>query len=154
AEESTGDLGRFQEESDLVLALDPIDGTKQYRDKSGNGYAVMLHLRDDQDVLYSLVFIPEKGEHGYWVEAHEGRVACGPDDPSRPAIDVVRGLPTFDDSHPRTKRVYLIGFQHRDVEAARQVTAAGLEGIAPDDMPGSIYQLLAEGEFGGSLIHS
>lgn len=154
AEESTGDLGRFSDASDLVLALDPIDGTKQYRDKSGNGYAVMLHLRDESDVLYSLVYIPEKGEHGCWVEAHEGRVAAGPDDPSRPAIDVVRGLPTFDGTTARTKRVYLIGFQHRDEEAARQVTAAGLEGVASDQMPGSIYQLLAEGEFGGSLIHS
>ena len=26
--------------------------------------------------------------------------------------------------------------------------------VAPDEMPGSIYPLLATGEFGGSLIHS
>jgi 3'(2'), 5'-bisphosphate nucleotidase len=155
AEESTGDLARFSTDADLVIALDPIDGTKQYRDKSGNGYAVMLHLRNATDVLYSLVYVPEKGEHGWWVEASAGRVACGPDDPSRPALDVVRSLPTFAASTPlKSRKIYLIGFQHRDRMAAEWVTQAGLEGIAPDDMPGSIYELLAQREFAGSLIHS
>ena len=36
----------------------------------------------------------------------------------------------------------------------RAVTDAGLEGVAADDAPGSIYPLMASGEFGGSLIHS
>lgn len=155
AEETTGDLARFAQVSDLVISLDPIDGTKQYRDKTGNGYAVMLHLRNAADVLYSLVYIPEKGEHGWWVEAAENRVACGPDDPARPALDVVRSLPTFTpDNHPRSPQIYLIGFQHREQLAADRVTAAGLQGVAADNMPGSIYELLARGEFGGSLIHS
>lgn len=155
AEETTGDLGRFPADSELAISLDPIDGTKQYRDKSGNGYAVMLHLRNAADVLYSLVYIPEKGEHGWWVEASAGRVACGPDDPSRPALDAVRSLPTFDASIPlQSRRIYLIGFQHRDRMAAERVTHAGLVGVAPDDMPGSIYELLARREFAGSLIHS
>lgn len=155
AEESTGDLGRFATESELTIALDPIDGTKQYRDKSGNGYAVMLHLRNATDVLYSLVYIPEKGEHGWWVEGSAGRVACGPDDPSRPALDVVRSLPTFEASMPlKSRNIYLIGFQHRERMAAERVTQAGLEGVAADDMPGSIYELLAQREFAGSLIHS
>jgi len=155
AEESTGDLGRFATEAELAIALDPIDGTKQYRDKSGNGYAVMLHLRNATGVLYSLVYVPEKGEHGWWVEASAGRVACGPDDPLRPALDVVRSLPTFTASTPlRSRKIYLIGFQHRELMAAEQVTQSGLEGIAADDMPGSIYELLAQREFAGSLIHS
>jgi 3'(2'), 5'-bisphosphate nucleotidase len=155
AEESTGDLDRFAQTGDLVIALDPIDGTKQYRDKTGDGYAVMLHLRNATDVLYSLVFVPAKGPHGYWVEVAEGRVACGPDDPSRPALDVVRSLPTYTaDNRPASSRIYLIGFQERDGMAAERVTAAGLTGVAPDDMPGSIYELLARGEFTGSLIHS
>ncbi len=154
AEESTGDLARFPEESELVLALDPIDGTKQYRDKTGNGYAVMLHLRNATDVLYSLVYIPEKDEPGWWVEAHEGRIACGPDDPSRPAVDAVRSLPTFDASTPRGDSIYIIGFQHREAEAARQVTAAGLTGVASENMPGCVYELMAQGTFAGSLIHS
>ncbi len=155
AEETTGDLDRFAQAGDLVIALDPIDGTKQYRDKTGDGYAVMLHLRNATDVLYSLVFVPAKGPHGYWVEVADGRVACGPDDPSRPALDVVRSLPTYTaDNRPASSRIYLIGFQQRDGLAAERVTAAGLTGVAPDDMPGSIYELLARGEFTGSLIHS
>jgi len=154
AEETTGDLARFSTDSDLVISLDPIDGTKQYRDKTGNGYAVMLHLRNATDVLYSLVFVPEKGETGYWVEVSDGRVACGPDDPSKSALDVVRSLPTFTTADQQGKQIYLIGFQQRDVMAAERVTQAGLVGVAPDNMPGSIYELLARGEFAGSLIHS
>ena len=155
AEETTGDLARFPEKADLVISLDPIDGTKQYRDKTGNGYAVMLHLRSADTVHYSLVFVPEKGEHGWWVEAHGDRIVCGPDDPSRSAYDVLQALePISSATRPDSPQIYLIGFQHRDVAAAAAVTAAGLQGVAPDDMPGSIYELLARGEFGGSLIHS
>jgi 3'(2'), 5'-bisphosphate nucleotidase len=64
AEEVTGDLAKFATESEYTLAIDPIDGTKQYRDKTGNGYAVMLHLRSPETVLYSLVFAPETGPNG------------------------------------------------------------------------------------------
>jgi 3'(2'), 5'-bisphosphate nucleotidase len=155
AEESTGDLERFPQQAELTIALDPIDGTKQYRDKTGNGYAVMLHLRTVETVLYSLVFIPEKGEHGWWVECDGDRLVCGPDDPSRAAGDVLRSLPAIDrSSRSAAKKIYLIGFQQRDGEAARKVSETGLVGVAPDDMPGSIYELLADGEFAGSLIHS
>lgn len=155
AEETTGDLARFPEQADLVISLDPIDGTKQYRDKTGNGYAVMLHLRSKDTVHYSLVFVPEKGEHGWWVEAHGDRIVCGPDDPARQARDVLQSLPPITTAtRPDSRQIYLIGFQQRDVAAAQAVSAAGLVGVAPDDMPGSIYELLARGEFGGSLIHS
>src|SRR3712207_1358010 len=41
AEETTGDLARFAAESEYTIALDPIDGTKAYRDRAGDGYAVM-----------------------------------------------------------------------------------------------------------------
>ncbi|MFO0919538.1 MAG: inositol monophosphatase family protein [Planctomycetaceae bacterium] len=155
AEESTGDLARFPAEAELTISLDPIDGTKQYRDKTGNGYAVMLHLRNLDTVLYSLVFVPEKGEYGWWVECDGERLVCGPDDPARPAGDVLRSLPKMDrDQLSAAKKIYLIGFQQRDAAAAQQVTEAGLIGVAPDDMPGSIYELMAHGEFAGSLIHS
>src|SRR5688500_17175619 len=56
AEEVTGDLGRFAKGPEYVSALDPIDGTKQYRDRSGDGWSVMLHLRTATEVLYSLVY--------------------------------------------------------------------------------------------------
>jgi 3'(2'), 5'-bisphosphate nucleotidase len=155
AEESNGDIGRFATESELTIALDPIDGTKQYRDHTGNGYAVMLHLRDRDTLHYSLIFVPEAGEHGTWVEAIGSRIVVGPDDPNRPAVEVLDELtPITPQTRPNSKNIYLIGFQKRDRERADAVTAAGLQGFAPDDMPGSIYPLLARGDFGGSLIHS
>src|SRR3984885_3049930 len=92
AEESTGDLARFAQDSEVVVSIDPIDGTKQYRDHTGNGYAVMLHLRNRETVLYSLGFVPESGPSGAWVEVHEGRIVTGPDDCSRPARAVLDRL--------------------------------------------------------------
>lgn len=155
AEEKTGDLHLFPDDAELTIALDPIDGTKQYRDKTGNGYAVMVHLRNAETVLHSLVYLPEQGEHGGWVECDGERLVCGPDDPQRPATDVLRSLPNCSLAGPSAaKKIYLIGFQQRDVAAAQAVTAAGLEGVAPDDMPDSIYPLLTTGQFAGSLIHS
>lgn len=155
AEEETGDMARFAVEGDYTIALDPIDGTKQYRDKTGNGYAVMLSLRSPETLHYSLVYLPEAGEHGEWVEAVGERIVVGPDDPSRPARAVLDARPAVDPAtRPDSKNVYLIGFQKHDPDKARMVTETGLNGFAPDDMPGSIYPLLARGEFGGSLIHS
>lgn len=155
AEESTGDTARFASEGEYTIAIDPIDGTKQYRDRTGNGYACMALMRSPETVLYSLVYLPEKGPEGAWVEAVENRVACGPDDFERPAAAVVSSLPAIDPrTRPASKRIYMIGFQKRDRERAAAVTAAGLEGVVSDEMPGSIFDLLARGEFGGSLIHS
>lgn len=155
AEETTGDLERFARESDYTLALDPIDGTKAYRDRTGAGYCVMLNLRSAATVHYSLVYAPEEGPDGTWVEARGRQVVCGPDDPSRPAVEVLRSIPPIDPARrPDSKNIYLIGFQRRDPDCAQAVTQAGLHGYPPDDMPGSIYPLLARGEFGGSLIHS
>ncbi|MFV0442074.1 MAG: inositol monophosphatase, partial [Planctomycetaceae bacterium] len=53
-----------------------------------------------------------------------------------------------------SRKIYLIGFQKEDRARAELVSQLGLEGVPPDDMPGSIYPLLATGEFAGSLIHS
>ena len=155
AEESTGDLARFATESEYTIAIDPIDGTMQYRDKTGNGYAVMLNLRSAQTVHYSLVYIPERGPHGTWVEAVGNRVVCGEDDHARPAEEVLKTLTKVDPAtRPDSKKIYLIGFQQDDPVKAQKVTDAGLEGHTSETMPGSIYELLAAGEYGGSLIHS
>ena len=154
-EEETGDMARFPDEAQYTIALDPIDGTKQYRDRSGNGYAVMLTLRSVETIHYSLVYVPETGEDGTWVEVSGDRVTVGPDDHSRPAREVLDSLPVMtNDNRPDSNKIYLIGFQDRDPDCAQAVTDTGLHGFAPDDMPGSIYPLLASGEFGGSLIHS
>jgi 3'(2'), 5'-bisphosphate nucleotidase len=155
AEEKTGDLAPFSQESPLTLALDPIDGTKAFRDRTGNGYAVMLHLRSESNVIASLVYLPETGAHGTWVQVDGDTVKCGPDDPSRPAMDVLSNLsPINAASRGESRKIYLIGFQQNDRARAELVTAVGLEGVPPDDMPGSVYPLLATGEFAGSLIHS
>lgn len=155
AEESTGDLERFADDSDYTLALDPIDGTKQYRDKTGNGYSLILTLRSPADLHYTLVYVPESGPFGSWVEVSGDRLICGQDDPSRAANEVLRGMtPITPRTRRESKKIYLIGFQHHDRTKAQLVTQTGLEGVAADDCPGCLYELLATGEYGGSLIHS
>jgi 3'(2'), 5'-bisphosphate nucleotidase len=155
AEEETGDLERFADEGEYVISLDPIDGTRQFRDHTGDGWCVMLHVRTRDTVHYSLVFVPQAGPHGTWVEAVGDKILVGADDPSRPAREVLDALPPVDvNNWDGSNQIYLIGFQTRDEERAENVTELGLQGVAPDDMPGSIYPLLASGEFGGSLIHS
>jgi 3'(2'), 5'-bisphosphate nucleotidase len=159
-EETTGDMQWFASDSHLAIAIDPIDGTKQYRDRTGNGYSIICHLHTDSTPLYSLVFAPEMGPTGTWVEVLEGRIACGPDDVSRPARDVLDQLPNL--AAPRTAPgpgIYLIGFQHRDAERAREVDQIPwkqhtLAGHTSDEMQGSIYPLMATGDYVGSLIHS
>jgi 3'(2'), 5'-bisphosphate nucleotidase len=138
-----------------VLALDPIDGTRTFRDRTGDGYAVMLHLRDAAQVLYSLVYLPEMGPLGAWVQAYGSTIKYGPDDPGIPAAELLDRMPPLATRRDvASPNIYLIGFQQHDAERARQVDAAGLHGVPPDNMPGAIYPLLCAGEFGGSLIHS
>lgn len=154
-EEYTGDMDHFAQESEYTIALDPIDGTMQYRDKTGNGYAVMLNVRSDETVHYSLVYIPETGPNGTWVQAYDNRVICGEDDPTRPAHEVLASIPPVDAATlPDAKEIYLIGFQDEDPAKAQLVTDAGLLGRTADKMPGSIFELLSRGKYGGSLIHS
>lgn len=154
AEEVTGDLERFAKKSDYVIALDPIDGTKQYRDRTGDGWSVMLHLRTATDVLYSLVYIPAAGNAGRWVEVNQGAIRVGDDDLSRPAREVLDSMPNGNPRAHNSKKYYMIGFVGRERESVDAVRAAGLEGVDADDTPGCIYDLMSTGEFAGSLIHS
>ncbi len=159
-EETTGDMAHFATTSELAISIDPIDGTKQYRDKTGNGYSIIVHLHDDSSPHYSLVFAPEMGEHGTWVEVTPDRIVCGPDDPSQTARAVLDSL--SDISSRRTDAgpgIYLIGFQKRDAQRAREVDGLivrgrNLQGHTSDEMHGSIYPFMATGEYTGSLIHS
>ena len=64
AEEGTGDIDRFAADAPYTIAIDPIDGTKMYRDRSGDGWAVIVMLRSVETVHYSLVYIPETGDQG------------------------------------------------------------------------------------------
>ncbi len=155
AEESVGDLGRFASAGDVVLAIDPIDGTKIYRDRSGSGYAVMVHLRTREAVVYSLIYLPEDGPEGSWLEATGDRLVLGPDDLEQPARAVLDALPAVAPTRRAARRaVYVAGFQGRDREVADAVTAAGFEGVPPAAMTGSVYPLLARGEMAGALLHT
>ena len=188
AEESTGDVGRFATESPYTIAIDPIDGTKCYRDRTGGSYSVVVMLQSAETVHYSLVYIPETGPRGTWVEvgrrrsevggrrsedgksaetaptsvlrppssdASGDRIVTGPDDWDRPAADVLAGfVPVAKTNRPKSRNVYVIGFQQHDRAKADAVTAAGLKGFTADDLPGCVFELQARGEFAGSLIHT
>src|SRR3989442_2054905 len=154
AEEVAGDLGRFAEDGEWVLAIDPIDGTREYRDRTGNGYSVMLHARTADTVHYSLVLLPEESADGTWLEARDGRIALGPDDPSRTARSVLDALPSVvDDRRRKTRRILVSGFLGHDEERARTLSAAGLEGVRGFETGGSLFPLMARGELGGALYH-
>lgn len=155
AEEVSGDLGRFAKDGELTLAIDPIDGTRIYRDRAGNDYAVMLHLRTPDDILYSLVYFPEDGAEGLWLEARADRILLGPDDHTRPARSVLDTLPPITAGRRHdSRRILVAGFMGRERPAARAVTTAGFDGLLGGDTGGSLYPLLARGELGGALVHT
>jgi Inositol monophosphatase family len=155
AEEKTGDLAAFNAAGTLTIALDPIDGTKQFRDRTGNGYGVLLHIRHATDVLYSLAFLLEMGPDGTWVQVSAGAVRYGPDQPRQPAGAVLAALPRLAPQSPAgPAKIFLTGFQGRDEERASAVTQAGLCGLVPADMPGSLVPLFANGDMAGALLHS
>ena len=129
AEETSGDLGRFASDGEWVLALDPIDGTREYRDRTGNGYSVMVHLRSATDVAYSLVYLPEDGPNGSWVETGADGVAIGADDHGRVARAVLESLPRLRSRPARNRRILVEGFLRHERERAAAVTAAGLHGV-------------------------
>lgn len=155
AEEASGDLGRFAEQSERVLAIDPIDGTREYRDRIGQRYAVMLHARTAETIHYSLVYLPAEGREGTWLEVREGRIVLGADDCRRPARAALDALPPITPDRPRSsRRILVAGFLGREAERARAVNAAGLEGVLGADTPGSLYPLMASGYLGGALFHT
>ena len=154
-EESTGDMSLFSDDAELAIAIDPIDGTKQFRDRTGNGYSVMVHLHDTKTPYYSLVFSPEMGSGGTWTEVTPDRLVCGPDDTTRPARSVLDAMPDLSaDRSGRGQGIYLIGFQDDDEKRAREVDTLALSGSTSDEMQGSIYPLMATGQYAGSLIHT
>lgn len=155
AEEVSGDLGRFARESRWTLGIDPIDGTREYRDRTGNGYSVMLHLRDVDNIAYSLVYLPEDGAEGTWVEARPDRIVVGPDDHTRPARAALDALPPAETvRRPGSRRILVSGFLGREAERAREVAAVGLEGVLGSQTGGSLFPLLARGDLGGAIYHT
>ena len=154
-EESTGDMSLFADNAELAISIDPIDGTKQFRDRTGNGYSVIVHLHDAQTPHYSLVYAPEMGPTGTWTEVTDTKIACGPDDTTRSARAVLDDLSNLGNNRSQPgKGIYLIGFQDKDTDRAREVDTLGLQGRTSDEMNGSIYPFMATGEYAGSLIHT
>jgi 3'(2'), 5'-bisphosphate nucleotidase len=155
AEETTGDLARFPVDADLTIGIDPIDGTQRYRDRSGSAYSVMLHLRSKSDVLYSLVFQPEYGAHGSWIEVRDDRIVAGSDDPSRPAAEVVRSLPQAKAGPaPAAPRIFVAGFREAQSDVVRRVTQLGIDAEGSSSAAQTGYQRIAAGEVSGALFHS
>jgi len=155
AEESTVTLDAFPAEAGLTIGIDPIDGTRKYRDHDGDGYAILVHLRARDRILYSLVLVPESGPTGTWIEASERGIVMGPDDLSRSAGDVVRSLPRLR-SHavgPATA-VYVNGFQQRSRAVTEVLAARGIRGLVSEQIPGCPMELVCRGELGGALVHS
>jgi 3'(2'), 5'-bisphosphate nucleotidase len=153
AEESSGDLACFATDSPYVIAIDPIDGTQQYRDRTGDAYAVMLHVRTPTDVVYSLVYLPEHGPTGTWLEARPEGFVLGPDDPTRPARAVLDSFAPVR-RRPGRRRVVLANFFGRVTERVRLVTEAGLDALPAAEAGGSLFPLLAGGEIAGALYHT
>lgn len=155
AEESTGDLARFPQQADLTIGIDPIDGTKRYRDRTDGAYSIMLHLRSQSTVLYSLVYHPEEGQTGWWVQARDDQVSSGPDDLSRPAADVVRSLaPAEPGPIPAVPQIYMTGFLQSEPQAMERVRSVGIDGIPTEARQQTPYQLIASRQLCGALIHS
>jgi 3'(2'), 5'-bisphosphate nucleotidase len=155
AEESSGDLARFAEQSEWVLSIDPIDGTREYRDRTGNRYAVMLHLRNPETIHYSLVYLPEEGAEGTWLEVRDDRIVLGPDDCTVAARRALDALPPLTlNRRPESRRILVSGFLGREAERARAVSAAGLDGVLGGDTPASLFPLMASGYLGGALFHT
>lgn len=155
AEESTGDLDRFPADAEFTIGIDPIDGTKKYRDGPGGAYSVMLHLRSKTTVLYSLVYQPEQGKHGWWVEARDDQIISGPDDHARSAIDVLRSLsPVSVPLLSPTPRIYMTGFMQSEPEVTRRIRELGIDPQWWNTAAETPYQLFASGTLCGALIHS
>jgi len=116
---------------------------------------VMLHARTPDTVRYSLVYLPEDGPQGTWLEARDDRIVLGPDDPDRPALSVLNALPPVGaDRRRRNRRILVSGFLGEDEERAHAVSAAGLEGVRGAQTGGSLFPLMAAGELGGALFHT
>ena len=155
AEEACGDLARFAREGDWTLGIDPIDGTRDYRDRTGNGYSVMLHLRSPDTIAYSLVYLPEDGAEGTWVEASPHGIVVGPDDHGRPARAALDALPPAERvRRPGSLRILVSGFRDGVAARSREIAATGMEGVLGDETGGSLFPLLARGDLAGAVYHT
>jgi 3'(2'), 5'-bisphosphate nucleotidase len=154
AEESSGDLSAFAPESDVAIGMDPIDGTLMYRDRTGEGYGVMVHVRTSDAVHYSLMYLPEAAPGGLWIEARGGRIVLGPDDVTRPARAVLDALPAVSPPRSVDRRVVLSEIFAGEEERDGKLTAAGFAPVLGNRLGDSVFPLLARGELAGVISHT
>ena len=155
AEETSGDLRAFATESDVVIGIDPIDGTLAYRDRTHHGYGVMVHVRTAATIDYSLMYLPEAAPDGLWLEARDGRIVLGPDDSTRAARAVLDAAPTITPAaRARSRRIVLSELFADDDDGLRRIKDAGLEPVIANRLEDSIFPLLLRGEVAGSISHT
>jgi 3'(2'), 5'-bisphosphate nucleotidase len=106
-------------------------------------------------VRYSLVYFPEDGTDGSWLEVRGDRVVVGPDDHGRTARAVLDALPAAAPSHRHaTAPIWVSGFAPEDERKASLVSATGLVGVTGGTVAVSVYPALARGDLGGGLVHT
>ncbi|MBI3966729.1 MAG: inositol monophosphatase [Chloroflexi bacterium] len=149
AEEESELVDLFARSGELVIGLDPLDGTQAYRDGLSADYAIILTLRNDETVLLSLLFLPEEGAAGSWLVVRDGDVYFGPDDLEKDAVRSVRELPRLVPSEPG-RRVYLSSFAWRDPAFADQVRTSGYEPVGGGDR--NLWLKMALGEVTGAVV--
>jgi len=115
----------------------------------------MLHARSPETVHYSLLYLPEEGLEGTWLEARHDRIVLGPDDVTRGAREVLDALPPIP-VHARegSERILVSGFPGHNDELACNVSRSGLAGVVGADISGSLYPLMARGDVGGAIVHT
>ena len=115
----------------------------------------MLHLRSPDSIAYSLVYLPEEGVDGTWVEASPQGIVVGPDDHARPRARRARRAAAGGAGPPAGQpRILVSGFRNGVVERAREITATGMEGVLGGETGGSLFPLLARGDLGGAVYHT
>ena len=152
-EEETGDQEVFAKESELTIAIDPIDGTLHFRDRTSDGYGVLISLRRNDRSFYSLGFFPEQGPCGEWVEVKDNRVVHTLDDTSMPArqrLDSTVALVPGD--VPRCETIWLTGYRTDRRLVAEHLAREGLTAAMSDSHGLHICTELVVGRVDGLLM--
>lgn len=153
-EEDTGDTSAFATESPYTIAIDPIDGTKHFRDGTSDGYGVLFSLRRCDTSLYSLGFFPEQGPLGEWVEVNGDRIVHALDDTSMPARRVLDATPALvAQAVGRSNTIWVTGYRtDRDV-VSEHLATQGLKAAMSDAHGAHVCTEVAAGRIDGMLMN-
>ncbi len=153
-EEDTGDTSAFASESPYTIAIDPIDGTKHFRDRTSDGYGILISLRRADASLYSLAFFPEQGRVGEWVEVNGDRIVHALDDTSMPARHVLDAAPGLD-AHAvgRSNTIWVTGYRTNRTVVGKHLAREGLAVVMSDSYSDHVCTELAKGRVDGMLMN-